>query len=118
MAELKLVCPITGAAVQIIEVKCGDFSSPGYLGRVESEFGGYSTNIFQHKTQLQDFFRRRNGALKGAPLYNPPKIEVIEPIDREIKAIEESERQEERDQNEMAKAGANDILRRVVRNAK
>ena len=114
MADIKLVCPITGAEVKIVETKHGEFQSPGYFGRVESEFGGYSTGIFPKKEQLQDFFRRRNGVLKGAPLYNPPKIEVREP-ELVTKDPDQQEKQEARDQDELAKAGAEAVMRRIVR---
>lgn len=108
-----LTCPMTGVAVKISEITYGDFKSKGYVGSVETDYGGYSTCIFEHREQLLDFFNRRRGILKGKPMYDPPKIEVREPP--LIPDVDEQERQAERDQNEAAQVGAESIMRIIRR---
>ncbi len=108
----ELTCPITGAPVQIIEIKHGGFSIKGFLGRVETPSGGYSTSIFDHREQVIDFFRQRNGVLKGKPEYNPPKIVVREPVPGKD-ASDQALKQEERDLDEESRIGAERIARIV-----
>ena len=113
MPETTLTCPITGSAVKIAEITYGDFKSKGYIGRVETDYGGYSTCIFEHREQLVDFFNRRRGVLKGKPTYAPPKIEVKEPP--LIHNVDAQERQGERDTDEAAQVGAESIMRIIRR---
>ena len=108
----ELVCPITGAPVQIVEIKHGAFANKGFLGRVETPNGGYSTSIFDHREQVVDFFRQRNGVLKGKPSYDPPKITVVEPIP-DKKESDEAVKKEERDLDEESRIGAERIARIV-----
>jgi hypothetical protein len=108
----ELKCPMTGEPVRIIETKSGTFGSRGFVGRVESEHGGYSTCIFEHREQLLDFFRRRDGVLKGRPRYNPPKIQVKE-SEPSAEGLEKEWKDQERVTNDEAQAGAERIMRIV-----
>jgi hypothetical protein len=103
----ELKCPYTGESIEILEIAGGT----GYIGRVASPMGGYTTRIFQIKAQLIDFLRHRKGKLKGEPLY--PKIEIRdrEPPPSADRAARE--RQAERDLDEIAQV-ATDRAARVV----
>ena len=107
----QITCPITGKLVQVIECSYGDFRSKGYMGRIEAEYGGYCTKVFDHKEQLVDFFKRRGGVMKGKASYNPPKIEVREPTSDS--GAQEAARQETRDLDDKAQSGAERIIRTV-----
>ena len=110
--NIEVKCPITGAVVQILEIKHGSFSIKGYMGRVETPDGGYSTSIFDHREQVLDFFRQRNGVLKGKPLYNPPKIVIKDFVPGKSEA-DAALATEERTVDEEAQIGAERIARIV-----
>lgn len=109
--ETELKCPYTGATIEIMPVGKGPLGEvTGWIGRVVSPIGGYTTRVFQIKAQLIDFLRHRKGKLKGEPLY--PRIEIREPS--LVGDVEGQERQIERDQDEMALSGADRIVKSVV----
>lgn len=107
--ESTLKCPYTGAPIEILQIGGGT----GYLGRVTTPEGGYTTRAFQVRAELIDFLRLRGGKLKGERLY--PKIEVRDrPRRPVIGDLDGKERQAERDQDEAAQVAAERAVRDVV----
>lgn len=110
--NIEVKCPMTGVVVQVIETRHGSFSIKGYFGLVETPNGGYSTSIFDDPNQVLDFFRQRNGVLKGKPLYNPPKIVIKDFVPGKSEA-DAALQNEERTLDEESQIGAERIARIV-----
>lgn len=104
-------CPITGEEVKIVEVAHGEFSVPGFMGVVAAPYGGYSTRIFTKRSLLEDFFRYRNGVLKGKPATAKIEVVGVKQPPSMAEAAEAQEKQVERDSNEVAQAGVERIVR-------